>query len=134
MLCGQQTFEKVENELTHLAGTHINTLIDVLTKMYTVEVLREHNSLMPFCPGDEQAKALVIRDSYRHLEFVLNTQQKLQDMAEWIEDHKIKRVQEYCDFYIGFLRHRIEYLERCFPNCPQWPVDARLVGRVDSRL
>ena len=126
-------FERVENELTHLAGTHINTLIDVLTTMYTVEVLREQHCLMPFCPSDDQTKNLVIRDTYRHLGFVTKTQQKLADMAEWIEDHRIKRVQEYCDFYIGFLRHRIEYFERCFPDCPQWPVDARLVGRADSR-
>ena len=126
-------FERVENELTHLAGTHINTLIDVLTTMYTVRVLREQHSLMPFCPSDDQTKTLVIRDTYRHLGFVTKTQQKLANMAEWIEDHKIKRVREYCDFYIGFLRHRIEYFERCFPDCPQWPVDARLVGRADSR-
>ena len=72
-----------------LAGTHINTLIDVLTRMYTVEVLREQNSLMPCCPGDEQAKQLVIQDSYRRLEFVQDTQHKLEDMIEWIEDHKM---------------------------------------------
>ena len=72
-------FERVENELTHLAGTHINTLIDVLTTMYTVEVLREQHCLMPFCPSDEQTKNLVIRDTYRHLGFVTKTQQKLAD-------------------------------------------------------
>ena len=46
----------------------------------------------------------MIRDLQRRLSMVGDIKQKLGSITQWIEDHRVAEAENYCNFYIGYLR------------------------------